>query len=126
MNRAISKSCGECTLRDAIDSGRTGMSKANYHFRFSSEPALSLRGARLARIPTKRTSIWMMKPGCLLTAAATTGARGDGGEIFSNEKTGMVYPLLVELRHSRTSSDIVSERLAIQNRFRLSSAGLKD
>jgi hypothetical protein len=102
------------------------MSKANYHFRFSSEPALSLRGARLARIPTKRTSIWMMKPGCLLTAAATTGARGDGGEIFSNEKTGMVYPLLVELRHSRTSSDILSERLAIQNRFRLSSAGLKD
>jgi hypothetical protein len=92
MNRAISKSCGECTLRDAIDSGRTGMSKANYHFRFSSEPALSLRGARLARIPTNRTSIWMMKPGCLLTAAATTGARGDGGEIFSNEKTGMVYP----------------------------------
>jgi hypothetical protein len=97
------------------------MSKANYHFSFGSEPALSLRDARLARAPTNRTSIWMMKPRCLLTATATTGARGDGGEIFSNENTGMMHPLVIELRHSRTSSDIVSERLI--NRFRLSNAG---
>jgi hypothetical protein len=97
------------------------MNKANHHFRFGSERALSLRDARLARTSANRTSIWMMKPGCLLTAAATTGARGDGGEIFSNENTGMVHPLVIELRHSRTSSDIVSERLI--NRFRLSNAG---
>jgi len=33
-----------------------------------------------------------------------TGSRAAGGEIFSNVKTGMVYPLIVELRHSWHSS----------------------
>jgi len=95
-------------------------------FGFGPESALSSRDARLARASTNRTSIWTTMPGCFLTTlTSTTGRCGDGGEIFSNEKTGMVYPLVVELRHSRTSSDM-NERLAVQNRFRLSTAGLKD
>jgi hypothetical protein len=56
-----------------------------------------------------------MTPGCFLTTdVAATGVRGAGGEIFSNEKAGMVYPLVVELKHSRSSPGVVRERLAPQ------------
>jgi hypothetical protein len=80
-----------------------------------SELVFSPRAARLARASTKRSSIWTITPGCfLVTEVAATGAPGAGGDIFSNEKAGMVHPLVVELRHSRTSPGIAQERLALQ------------
>ena len=41
-----------------------------------------------------------MTPRCFLLATGGTGPRSAGGEIFSNVKAGMVYPLFVELKHS--------------------------
>jgi hypothetical protein len=41
-----------------------------------------------------------MTPRCFLLATGAIGPRGAGGEIFSNVKAGMVYPLFVELKHS--------------------------
>jgi hypothetical protein len=53
-----------------------------------------------------------MTPGCLrTTVVAATGSCGAGGDIFSNEKAGMEHPLVVELKHSRTSSGNAGERL---------------
>jgi hypothetical protein len=40
-----------------------------------------------------------MTPRCLV-AMGGIGPRRIGGEIFSNVKTGMVHPLVVELKHS--------------------------
>jgi hypothetical protein len=83
---------------------------------FGSGLVFSPRDARLARASTKRSSIWTITPGCLLTTdVAATGASGAGGDIFSNEKAGMVHPLVVELRHSPASSGITQERLAVQD-----------
>jgi hypothetical protein len=80
---------------------------------FGSARGLSSRDERPAR--AKRSSIWTMTPGCFrTTAVAATGAGGAGGAIFSNEKAGMVHPLVVELKHSRTSSGILSKRPAVQ------------
>src|ERR1700744_1886412 len=80
-----------------------------------SELVFSPRDERLTRASTKRSSIWTIMPGCfLITEVAATGATGAGGDIFSNEKAGMVNPLVVELRHSPASSGITHERLAVQ------------
>jgi hypothetical protein len=82
---------------------------------FGSGLVFSPRDERLTRASTKRSSIWTIMPGCfLITEVAATGAPGAGGDIFSNEKAGMVHPLVVELRHSRASSGITQERLARQ------------
>jgi hypothetical protein len=43
-----------------------------------------------------------MTPRCFL-AMGGSGPRRVGGEIFSNVKAGMVYPLVVELKHSWNS-----------------------
>ncbi len=43
-----------------------------------------------------------MPPRCFL-AIAGTGPRRTGGDIFSNEKAGIVCPLAVELKHSWSS-----------------------
>jgi hypothetical protein len=73
------------------------------------------RDERLTRASTKRSSIWTITPGCfLVTGVATAGAGGAGGDIFSNEKAGIVHPLVVELKHSLASSGIARERLAVQ------------
>jgi hypothetical protein len=80
-----------------------------------SELVFSPRDERLTRASTRRSSIWTIMPGCfLITGVATTGAPGAGGDIFSNEKAGMVHPLVVELRHSPASSGITQKRLAVQ------------
>ena len=39
-----------------------------------------------------------MTPRCFLAVGAS-GPRRTGGEIFSNVKAGIVYPLVVELKH---------------------------
>ena len=44
-----------------------------------------------------------MTPRCFLTMAMRTGPRRTGGDIFSNVKAGIVYPLVVELKHSWSS-----------------------
>jgi hypothetical protein len=75
----------------------------------------SPRDERLTRASTKRSSIWTITPGCfLVTDVAAAGAGGVGGDIFSNEKAGIVHPLVVELKHSLASPGIARERLAVQ------------
>jgi hypothetical protein len=44
-----------------------------------------------------------MTPRCFLTMGEI-GPRRTGGEIFSNVKTGIVYPLVAELKHPWASS----------------------
>src|SRR6187551_2477200 len=51
------------------------------------------------RASTKRPSTWTITPRCLDSMGAI-GPRRTGGEIFSNVKAGIVYPLFVELKHS--------------------------
>src|SRR5689334_14073588 len=58
--------------------------------------------SRLTRASTKRSRIWTMTPRFLTTIGAI-GPRLAGGEIFSKVKAGMVYHLVVELRHSSKS-----------------------
>src|SRR5882757_7836950 len=62
----------------------------------------SLRELRLTRASTKRSRIWTMTPRCFLTIGGS-GPRRTGGEIFSNVKAGIVYPLVLELKHSWNS-----------------------
>src|SRR5260370_20537035 len=57
----------------------------------------SARSGRFTRASKKRSRLWTMTPRCFL-AMAGTGPRRVGGEIFSNEKAGIVYPLAVELK----------------------------
>jgi hypothetical protein len=87
------------------------------------------RAARLTRASTKRSSIWKMTPGCFLTtdvaATGTIGVRATGGDIFSNEKAGMVHPLVVELKHSRSSPGIVKKTTCNANRCPLSNADVQ-
>ena len=59
--------------------------------------------ARLTRASTNRSRIWTMTPRCFLFAIGGIGPRRTGGEIFSNVKAGIVYPLVVELKHSWNS-----------------------
>ena len=63
---------------------------------------LLLRWLRLTRASTNRSRIWTMTPRCFL-AIGGIGPRRTGGEIFSNLKAGIVYPLFVELKHSWNS-----------------------
>src|SRR3954469_14223833 len=68
---------------------------------------LSLRSVRFTRTTTRRSSIWEMTPrGFFSTAAIGPRACGDifSGDIFSNVKAGIVYPLSVELKHVRKFS----------------------
>ncbi len=51
-----------------------------------------------------------MTPRCLWTIGAM-GPRRIGGEIFSNVKTGIVYPLVAELKHSWNSPRISLDEL---------------
>src|ERR1700675_4932820 len=71
------------------------------------------RVARLTRASTKRSRIWTMTPRCFFSMGGI-GPRRTGGEIFSNVKAGIVYPLFVELRHSWNSPVSSDERLAMQ------------
>src|SRR5258705_911171 len=59
---------------------------------------LSLRDVRFTRASTKRSRILTMTPRCFL-AIGGSGPRRIGGEIFSNVKAGIVYPLGAELKH---------------------------
>src|SRR5258707_11232988 len=65
----------------------------------------SLRESRLTRASTKRSRILTMTPRCFL-AIGGSGPRRTGGEIFSNVKAGIVYPLVVELKHPWISPDL--------------------
>src|SRR5215510_531240 len=67
--------------------------------------------SRLTRASTKRSRIWTMTPRFLTTIGAI-GPRVAGGEIFSKLKAGMVYHLVVELRHSWKSPGHRSNDLA--------------
>src|ERR1700677_2865733 len=68
---------------------------------------LSPRGVRFTRTTTRRSSIWKMTPRGFFSAC--TGMAGVGprrtcgdifsGDIFSNVKAGIVYPLVIELKH---------------------------
>ena len=58
---------------------------------------------RLTRASTNRSSIWTMTPRCFLFAIGGIGPLSTGGEIFSNVKAGIVYPLVVEMKHSWNS-----------------------
>src|SRR6476646_10079661 len=58
----------------------------------------SLRESRSTRASTKRSRILTMTPRCFL-AIGGSGPRRTGGEIFSNVKAGIVYPLGAELKH---------------------------
>ena len=83
------------TVVDANESG------ANYSWGFCWGRAvtpISLRDVRLTRASTKRSRILTMTPRCFLTIGGS-GPRRIGGEIFSNVKTGIVYPLVAELKH---------------------------
>ena len=62
----------------------------------------SSRRARLTRFSTNRSKICTMTPRCFFLIDGI-GPRRAGGEIFSNVKAGMVYPLVVELKHSWNS-----------------------
>jgi hypothetical protein len=53
-----------------------------------------------------------MTPRCFLTMGGI-GPRRIGGEIFSNVKTGMVHPLVVELKHSWNSPLISLDGLLV-------------
>ncbi len=68
---------------------------------------LSLRSVRFTRTTTKRSSIPKMTPRGFFSTAGI-GPRGCGdifsGNIFSNVKAGIVYPLIVELKHVRKFS----------------------
>src|ERR1700691_3206526 len=63
---------------------------------------LSLRSVRFTRTSTKRSSTWKMTPRGFFSMAAI-GPRTCGeifsGDIFSNVKAGIVYPLVAELKH---------------------------
>jgi hypothetical protein len=91
------------------------MKKYRYQSGFGADLLFSAP-ARLTRASTKRSSIWTMIPGGFLTTdVAATGTCGTGGKIFSNEKAGIVHPLVVELKHSRSSpGNPLRERLASQ------------
>jgi hypothetical protein len=85
---------------------------ATYSDGFFSRRAMtpfSARGDRLTRASTKRSRIWTMTPCCFLTTGAI-GPRRIGGEIFSNVKAGIVYPLGIELKHPWTFSPISLEQ----------------
>src|SRR5258708_6001487 len=74
---------------------------ANYFCGFGWRRAVtpfSLRESRLTRASTKRSRILTMTPRCFL-AIGGSGPRRIGGEIFSNVKAGIVYPLGAELKH---------------------------
>src|SRR5882757_3327036 len=58
---------------------------------------------RLTRASASRSRIWTMTPRCFLFAIGGIGPLSTGGEIFSNVKAGIVYPLFVELKHSWNS-----------------------
>lgn len=90
------------------------MKKCRYQSGFDAGLLFSVP-ARLTRASTKRSSIWRMIPGFLTTDVAAAGTFGTGGKIFSNEKAGIVHPLVVELKHSRSSpGNPLRERLASQ------------
>src|SRR5260370_3561307 len=74
---------------------------ANYFCGFGWRRAMtpfSLRESRFTRASTKRSRILTMTPRCFL-AIGGSGPRRTGGEIFSNVKAGIVYPLGAELKH---------------------------
>jgi hypothetical protein len=89
------------------------MKKYRYQSGFGADLLFSAP-ARLTRASTKRSSIWMMIPGGFLTTdVAVSGTCG--GKIFSNEKAGIVHPLVVELKHSPVvPRQSLGERLASQ------------
>ena len=62
--------------------------------------ALLLAHAALDARLDETIQIWTMTPRCFLFAIGGIGPRRTGGEIFSNVKAGIVYPLVVELKHS--------------------------
>src|ERR1700737_341103 len=68
----------------------------------------SSRSVRLTRASTKRSRILTMTPRCFFSIWGI-GARRVGGDIFSNEKAGIVYPLVVELKHSWNSPSFPSK-----------------
>ena len=55
---------------------------------------------RLTRASASLSRIWTMTPRCFLFAIGGIGPLSTGGEIFSNVKAGIVYPLVVEMKHS--------------------------
>jgi hypothetical protein len=64
--------------------------------------ASSSRNVRFARVSAKRSRILNMTPRFFpMTAAGPRWTGGDifAGDIFSNVKAGIVYPLVVELKH---------------------------
>ena len=63
-------------------------------------PLSSSRRVRLTRASTSRSRICTMTPRCFLFAIGGIGPLSTGGEIFSNVKAGIVYPLVVEMKHS--------------------------
>src|SRR3984885_200340 len=64
---------------------------------------LSLRSVRFTRTTTRRSSTWKMVPRGFFSTAGI-GPRGCSGDIFSNVKAGIVYPLIIELKHVRKFS----------------------
>src|SRR5437016_9505032 len=68
---------------------------------------------RLTRASTNRSRIWTMTPRFLTTMGAI-GPRLAGGEIFSKLKAGMVYHLVIELRHSSKSPGRLPNDLPLQ------------
>jgi hypothetical protein len=64
-----------------------------------------------------------MTPRCFL-AIGGIGPRRTGGEIFSNVNTGIVYPLVTELKHPWDFPRILLDELPVTaNRSNLSNAG---
>jgi hypothetical protein len=68
----------------------------------SATSGLSLPRARLVRASEMRSKSWTMRLRCFFSAAAAV-LRRTGGESFSNVKAGIVFPLVVELRHPGVS-----------------------
>jgi hypothetical protein len=69
---------------------------------------LSLRCIRFARTATKRSKTWKITARGFFSTAGIGSRRACGdvfsGDIFSNVKAGIVYPLIVELKHVRKFS----------------------
>src|SRR6266850_41721 len=115
-----------CAGNDGDVVGRISSKKAGYFAGFFCRRAttpFSLRELRLTRASTKRSRIWTMTPRCFLTIGGI-GPRRVGGDIFSNVKTGIVYPLVVELKHSWISPELLLDGLPVTaNRSIPSNAG---